>query len=384
MSDRADVVISWNMGTVPASMRANFTRPTRFIDLDVPAGRKYMEQLAQYGWPFPVRNLISRRLGASFKPLRVATMGFSESCTGVRGLLQSKDGLLLDTAIAIDGIHSQFDGGKPNKGRTNVGRVLLAPWFAFAKLAATGTNRAGNSPEIAGERHCIITHSAIVPPYVSTTETAREILNEVFGTSWPVPSLPDGLVGVVEQPPFVTPAGQLPGGGAKYPETTYTNAPDSYQAGQGGLVVMGFENQDPTGIGDHKYQAGPVMQRVVQRLLIDRWNAEDPTAGVCLSSAPSAGGEVLMCSAVNPAGVTVPEGAFASQDDFSTDWQAYLASGTKPPGPGDAPPVPPGPTEQIQGGGVSVAGALASIGLGALAGYLGAKTWQQYKQQQAR
>ncbi len=362
---QVDVVIAWNFASIPKSMRSGFERRTAFIDLPTPAGRKYRDQLAGFGWPYPIRTLLRNRLAKGEYPARIMVMGFSESVSGIGWLLTSKDVGLIDTIIACDGIHCGFIGGEPNRDRTNLDMSMLSRWVAFAKLAARL-----DAAEPPGQRHLIITHSSIgdqlYPPYkfASTTRTAATILDHAFGPGkWPEVSLPSGVIDVDEAPPYVAPAGRLPEG-QHYPRVEYNHSPDKYHAGASGLIVLGYNNLDPTGVGDHKYQAQRVLPRVVQKLLIDRWNKEDPNRGVCTGTVSSGGEDSSeSCTTWNPNGVTVPQDIYEGRADLGLTLSGFPPSSA------------PEGAQAISTG--SRAGAVASLLAGAFAGWIGARAWQQ-------
>lgn len=246
----ADVVLSWSFAPVPKSVQEAFRRPTRFVELPTPPNRKYGDQLRALGWPTPVRAIISR-YAPDVTPLRVSTLGFSESCGGVLGLLKSGDGARLDAAIAIDGIHTA-PGKRPDP-------VALNPWVSFARLAA------------AAERLCVITHSSIEPPYASTTATAAYIWREVNGTD-EVVDFP--AVRGVEAAATRIRVGSPPA--AKPYTVEYLRPAQQLPRRLNGLIILGYDNVDPQGYADHIYQSRIMLPIVVARFLATRWNAVDP------------------------------------------------------------------------------------------------------------
>jgi hypothetical protein len=246
----ADVVIAWSFAPVPAAVRSVFQRPTRFIELPTPQGRKYGDQVRGFASPTPLRGIL-RRYAPDVTPLRAAVLGFSESCAGALALLKSADGARLDAAIAIDGIHTA-----PEREPST---AALAPWVSFATLAAQA------------ERLCVITHSSIQPPYASTTATAAHIWSIATGSDqqrdFPAVrelEIPSAQVRVGSPPaarPYVV----------EYPRPAL-QPPRRLN----GLVVLGFDNIDPAGYADHIYQARHVLPAVVARFLAGRWSAVDP------------------------------------------------------------------------------------------------------------
>ena len=358
---RKDVVIAWGMGPVPEKSKAEFTGPTEFITLPTPAGQAYRQQAYDLGWPHPIKGIL-RKYAPGVEPNRIALLGFSESCQGPRALLRSRDAGLVDTVIAIDGIHAQYEANKIPS------RAMMAPWYAYASLAA-GRASPQNEGIIPGQRHLVVTHSSIKPPFVSTSETAAAILTAVFGTSWPGPCpFPDFEGGYTEQPPYVSPAGSL-SSGVQYPRVVYEHPPFAYSVCEAGLAVFGYHNADPTGIGDHKYQAQRILPRAVEQLLAWRWNDEPVSAGVGVGNFVG-----------NPqAGVVVTQDAWEQDTDQSIPWEEYAGIGGGEPGGGNGDgggggeivPIDvkePEPTSQ----GVSAGGLILSIVLGGALGFAGA------------
>lgn len=255
--EQADVVISWGFAPVPEEAKAAFARPTKFIALPTPQKRAYSAQVSGM-FPSPIRYAVTHFL-PGVQPLRVACLGFSESCHGVRNLLNSADGANFDAAIAIDGVHTAYG---PNKSVDPNG---MKPWLEFAKYAVGQTN--GTS-----DRLLAITHSSIVPPnFVSTTATAdwlwHQFTTEAAGE---IPAIP----------PLVTPPASIHVGSppASHPYNVEYPEPD-WQPGRrfNGLIILGCNNRDiPAGYADHIYQARVILPAVVTGLLAERWNANDP------------------------------------------------------------------------------------------------------------
>jgi len=275
----ADVFIYWGHSGFPESVRKQFTRPTEFILMPTPPSvkgqNKYTAQLYSYGWPHPIRNIVSRAK-PGLTPLRVGLLGFSESCQGVRAFLSSADAAYIDTVVAIDGIHTTFNG-TPNKDRDNWSLSGIAPWIEYARIAASLSIDPGEGLPL-GRRHCIITHSSIKPPFVSTTETASAILSALFGDLAPSDPVPDGIIDVVHNPPIQLHGNSING----YSVTQYVVSPNRYFAHQNGLYVFGYNNIDPTGINDHIYQAQVVLPNVLEKIVVPNWNSVDPKSGLCM------------------------------------------------------------------------------------------------------
>lgn len=244
--ERADVVIAWGHGPVPASAKGAFKRPTRFATLPNPS---WKDPLAPFAGASPLRAILAK-YAPGIAPYRVAVLGFSASCQGVAALLGSKDGGYLDAAVAIDGVHT----GLP------VTAAAMTPWFNFGKLA------------LVNERLLVVTHSSVVPPnYASTTQTAKFLWDTLTGKSAPFSSPPVPNLDIAPTSVFV---GVPP---AIKPYTVQYDVPKAQPARRAdGLVILGFDNADPAGYADHIYQAKAVLPAVLVKLLAARWNGIDP------------------------------------------------------------------------------------------------------------
>lgn len=251
---REDVYLAWWHGPVPDEIAHSFTRPTRVINMPNPPGnifsgvgwRAYLTQ--ELGMR-PVQGLMNKyKVDAA----RVGLLGFSASCMGVSFFLGSADGQLIDTAVAIDGIHA-----KPP-----------VAWVPFASAAAHGQTGARS-----GGRCCVITHTQIARPSAgtyATHESAAEILGQVFRGTVPDPSagaVPPELWKQPHVPPI-----EIQG-------HAFEEMPNRYAIVQNGLYVLGFEG---THTWDHIYQAKVVLPAVLRSIVVPRWNREDPDAGVCV------------------------------------------------------------------------------------------------------
>lgn len=267
--DERDVVISWDFAPVPAAVQRLFTRPTLFLTLTTPPNREYKAQVEALS-PAPVRALLRMRSPA-MRPLRVAVLGFSESCQGVRSFLSSGDGGRLDSVIAIDGVHANY-AGDPAKGLVDAN--YLAMYSAFARLA------------LESSRTLVVTHSSIktYPAFVSTTDTAKWIWRNVTGgdETIQVPAeLPDLSI-----PPTTVQAGsanpQLQAAIGPVRTVSYPTAPMQDPKRVNNFVILGYDDLDaPRGTADHIYQATAVLPMVLTQFLAAKWNAQDPKSGSC-------------------------------------------------------------------------------------------------------
>lgn len=250
--ERADVVVSWAFAPVPEAVKPAFTRPTRFVVLPTPLNRGYRSQIQSLGWT-PIREIIRRQL-PGVAPTRVALLGFSESCHGVREILNTLDGEACDAVVAIDGLNIPYfpDTNKPD---TNV----LLPWTLAAMRAVVNT------------RLFVSSYSSIKPPFAGGEETADWIWKTLTNDEPPVVSPP---LPVLSAPPTDIKVGVPP---AASPYTVhYPSIPWSLQRRIAGLILLGCSNLDPAGYADHIYQAKVLLPLVLSEILALRWNSIDP------------------------------------------------------------------------------------------------------------
>lgn len=270
--EEKDVVISWYASGEVA--KDAFERPTAFIQMPPVQGQKYDQQLADladaagtYGRPLLA---ILKKFAPGIRPSRIALLGFSEGCQGVRAMLRSNDARRIDSAIAIDGIHGQF---KP-ASKTDVEPAYLSAWAAFARMAAEGS------------RLFVDTTSSIRReyPFLSTTQTADWIWREATGRTdvYAQNMLPVGVLQTYD-PPLDYPAGQT--GALVWPEVHYPVAPFYQARNVGSLWILNYSNLDPTGHNDHIFQAHEVLPMVLRSFLAARWNQIAPDQGICVLAA---------------------------------------------------------------------------------------------------
>ena len=100
---------------------------------------------------------------------RVIVGGWSAGCGAVRQILRAPEAYArVNAALMIDGIHTDYAGGKPGPLESELGKENLEIWTKLAKDAMAGRKRA------------VITHSEIFPgTFASTTETADYLLGAV-------------------------------------------------------------------------------------------------------------------------------------------------------------------------------------------------------------
>jgi hypothetical protein len=100
---------------------------------------------------------------------RVILGGWSAGCGAVRQILRSTDGYARASAVVlIDGIHTDYEGGKPGPQESQLSPENLAIWEKYFRDA------------IAGRKRAIVTHSEIFPgTFASTTETADYLVRSL-------------------------------------------------------------------------------------------------------------------------------------------------------------------------------------------------------------
>jgi len=99
---------------------------------------------------------------AHFRFGRVLLGGWSAGCGAIRQILQDPASYKrVAGALMIDGIHTDYEEGKPGPLESKIGAENLEVWIKLGRDA------------MAGRKHMIVTHSEIFPgTFASTTETA--------------------------------------------------------------------------------------------------------------------------------------------------------------------------------------------------------------------
>lgn len=292
MSTKADVIFTW-FASSPAltAAVAKFQRPTQLIEM--PAGfvlgpdldangkpkqhaRDYNADIKSYG-ASPLRAIAQAH---GIDPLRVCLIGFSQGCQGVRAALTYAEGGKVDSVIACDGIHTQFDP-KISPAKSGLVTSPLVPYAIFARKAMNEG------------RLFVISTSSIVPgDFVSTTVTSDWIWRQATGDDADRADrpAPEPVWAALETPP-VTIKFQC------VKPITYTFGQTYRYRNFGGFVILNYANLDGTGCADHIYQAQHVLPLLVSTFLKARWDAQPPTEGICLiGSAPTYGLATAMWS----------------------------------------------------------------------------------------
>src|SRR6185369_1233626 len=109
---------------------------------------------------------------------RVAVIGFSEGCQGVRAVLETKDASAIDAVIPVDGIHSQKLGPTVEMG-------FLGPYISYGRLASASPPSTNPDTKLLVITHSSIGKASLPAGTVSTTETAEIIWNEVLKSTPP-------------------------------------------------------------------------------------------------------------------------------------------------------------------------------------------------------
>lgn len=105
----------------------------------------------------------------SFRSGRVLVGGWSAGCGAIRQILHDPDSYKrVDGALMIDGIHTDYEDGKPGPLESKIGTGNLEIWLKLGRDA------------IAGRKRAIMTHSEIFPgTFASTTETADYLVTRL-------------------------------------------------------------------------------------------------------------------------------------------------------------------------------------------------------------
>lgn len=286
-----DLIVSFLSG-VPASVRVHFANAPLYLQSPVaqtpqagyPGGRQgYQQWLSQYrGQDGSLIPGMWRAAGgkASDTIGRVAVMGFSNGCIGVDEVLRGSDSHRIDTVIACDGIH----GGYVYKdGKKQLHPPSYKRYINHAALCISENSDFNPHAPV-----MIITHSVIVPPFPSTTETAHLIWNYAF-TKAPE----DVQMGDCQ---FECPTRmhlehiaqdkveRKVRSGATGKTYVWNGMADGwfdrraannlYVFGWGDIEGADVVTRDPTGNADHIFQGQQVLPAMLMEYVVRRWNAE--------------------------------------------------------------------------------------------------------------
>jgi hypothetical protein len=246
------------------------------------------------------------RFPSGYSVGRIAIVGFSAGCGAVKEILSNAaDRELVDFAYFCDGLHSEWnqDAKMGPKGRVSPykpSQRLVSPEESLPYISDAGLDgviefgkkaAAGVGPAL------VITHSQVVPPYPSTTETAlyvqRKIEAAVGSTS------PDGGInpvgflatgGGIPQPPEKDDAGGYwpsswnnscpPGNMSSLKVKIRPPWPVSGKYVKGWFVRAGFDAHDSdhpdcdkrtNSQPAHIFQADWVQKEVYRHILSERW-----------------------------------------------------------------------------------------------------------------
>lgn len=236
-----------------------------------------------------ILGLWRKAAGQSGVPGRVAVLGFSEGCQGVRACLETTDATAIDAIFPCDGVHAAY----PDRLTRLVQRSMLAPYVAYGRLASAFPP--STDPNV---KLMVVSHSAIVPgTFASTTETAEIIWSDVMADApaqaekigphedalasviWPDEDLPIGTV--------VAGGTMTAAGWTTIRRATLGAAPFTWSGFADGWTQRRVANnmhlygwsyptpngtRDPTGDRDHVFQANMVLPYAVTEFLVSRWN----------------------------------------------------------------------------------------------------------------
>jgi hypothetical protein len=236
-------------------------------------------------------------------------MGFSEGCQGVGATLTCRDASAIDIVIACDGIHTQYTDSITKA----INPANLGQYIAFAN-SAIADGKPSTNPD---GKVFVITHSAIRPPYASTTETAQVIWHEatknitdaetadcgfdcpaavaesdLASVSWPNADFPVGMSlpgnSTIDASGYITTRPSAAETNFMPPATfTWSGINDGWtqRLNANGLHILGWSyptpngTKDPTGNRDHVFQAQMVLPYVAAEYLVKRWNPNCAVSG---------------------------------------------------------------------------------------------------------
>jgi hypothetical protein len=106
---------------------------------------------------------------AGYHFTRIILGGWSAGCGAVRQILRDPDAYKRTWGVVlIDGIHTDYENGKPGPLESKLSPENLEVWGRFFREA------------IAGRKHALVTHSEIFPgTFASTTETTDYLVREL-------------------------------------------------------------------------------------------------------------------------------------------------------------------------------------------------------------
>lgn len=265
MSGEYDVIFHWGelYTWLGKDWKKVFSKDTAEITMPRGSSRNFAAYKAaitsQWG-ARPIHKALTAR-GYARQGVRIGVLGFSETCIGAAVLLASLDGGVIDFVYANDGIHGSLD-----------------VWTAYAKQAAFGKVDNPNVPPT--ERCLVITHSQTPSPgktIPSTTESAaiiaQEVMKEPVASEFvPIPDLKDAK----HDPVKVRCSWSKE-------EVVYDKIPGQYATKVGNLYIFGYDNKGKT-CTDHIYQTKVIGPRVLQHILVPRWNNNPRATGSCVVS----------------------------------------------------------------------------------------------------
>lgn len=339
-----DLIISFLSG-VPASVRGAFDEPPLYLQSPVaqtpqagyPGGRAGYNQ-----WVNEHRDRDGNVIPGMWRAAggksgdtigRVCVMGFSNGCIGVDEVLRAPDSNRIDTVIACDGIH----GGYVVKD----GKKQLHPPSYKRYINHAAHCIQANSDWDPHAPVMVITHSVIVPPFPSTTETADLIWRYAYAKA------PEDVQKADCDFPCPTKlhlehiaaddAERKVRSGATKKMYVWNGMADGwydrraannlYVFGWGDAGPKGMRTRDPTGNADHIFQGQQVLPAMLLEFVVGRWNRD------CGVVAATAGlGEAMACKPGRGR-------AYGEPADPKVDYYPQLPDAAPP---RTCPPPPPG------------------------------------------
>lgn len=339
---RRDLIVSF-LGGLPGRILSKFRERPLTINSPVqqkatagyPGGREgYRKWLSEHASNRRVIAGLFRAAGGSANDEigRVCVHGFSNGCIGVDEVLSFDDAFQIDCAMAIDGIHGQYQ---------DPSQKILVPsayknWYNFGYHTATK-----NPEENSDYPVCVITHSSIVPgSFPSTTESATYIWEKVIGKLGNQQVLtefcgydcvPRQRLGRLESIVYTPCDGQesngccgTTGGVCRSNQgdaaVTFSGLDDGWyrKSIANNFHVFGWHNKGVTGYPDHLFQAQRVMPAMAGEFLVRRWGGECGVGPVSGTGVFGLGADDDQC--------LTPQGIIYGQGDEKQDYFPEIAN----------------------------------------------------------
>jgi hypothetical protein len=168
LKNKTPLLIHFHGGTWLPEVAAARESKTAVISIQIGAGS------SAYARPFAEQQLFGRLLaeaetkaGVKFEPVTLSA--WSAGYGAVREILKVPEYYSrIERVLLIDGLHTDYIGGKPGPQESQLETSKLEIFLSFARDA------------VAGKKQMIVTHSEIFPgTFASTTETADYLLKQL-------------------------------------------------------------------------------------------------------------------------------------------------------------------------------------------------------------